>query len=83
MFIKGKYLLKRNFRDEKKNRSYCVHYVLLNADTSPSIARVRDFREDVPSINANTLVRVNSNLVIDADGFKHVFYTDLEVLKDE
>ena len=83
MFIKGKYLLKREFRDDVKDCSYFVHYVLLNPDTFPKVARVKDFRVPVPTINANTIVRVNSNIFIDRNGARHCFYTDLEVLTND
>ena len=83
MLIKGKYLLKREFRDDVKERSYFVHYVLLNPDTFPTVARVKDFRISVPTITANTIVRVNSNIFIDKNGSRHCFYTDLEVLEND
>lgn len=77
MIIKGKYLLKRDFKtDDGKN--YSVHYVLLNESTSPRVARVKDFRVPLPVFAPGSFVRVNSNILIDSRGDKHVFYTDIE-----
>lgn len=78
MIIKGKYLLKRDFKTDN-GKNYCVHYVLLNESTSPSVARVKDFRSPTPVFVSGSTVRVNSNILIDRSGDKHVFYTDIEV----
>lgn len=76
MIIKGKYLLVREF-DKEGTKPYFVHYVLLNEDTSPKVARVKQFGSIPLNFKTGSYVRVNSNLLIDKDGHKHVFYTDI------